>query len=313
MCLWGTGATVKFLKRLFGHVWLVSREFVYGVVKLRQPVSEAARFGAMRLLTPFGLFRGWDVRRNSAGCPELAALSERGFVELPLLPLERVAALKAYFCRHADAGKGRTFSDIDGYFDHYRTERIQRPAGLIATGRADCPLTQAALSDHFVNLAAEFLGLDKRHMVASASIDALIRLDQPRIVDRGYDDALEFHRDVDNFRFVKMFVFLTDVGRDGGHHEVYFHSHGRTPISLGPIARYTNEEISRAISDAQLHYVEGPAGYAFAENTFAFHRGTKPVKGDRLILNLRYMRDGFRARYPEAFGVIRGNSLLEAD
>ena len=302
----------KFLQRLTGHVWLATRELGYGVVKLRQPVPEALNFFAMRLLTPFGFFRGWDRKRSSSEHPELEDLSGIGFTELAPLPDAQVETLKRHFCRSVDAAQGRTYPDLPAYLDHYRAERVQRPRGLLATGRNDCPITQIALSDRFVELAAEFLDLDKTRMVAAASIDALVRFDQPRKVIGGYDDALAWHRDIDSYRFLKINAILTDVEIDGGHHEVYLQSQISAPIRLGPIARYSNEEIEAAIGTARLHKVKGPAGYTFAENTFGFHRGTRPVKGDRLILNLQYMEDTFRVRYPEAFDVIRRNTLPEA-
>lgn len=303
---------LKFLQRLAGHVWLATSELGYGVVKLRQPVPEALNFFAMRLLTPFGFFRSWDRKRTSAEHPELESLSEIGFAELAPLPDDRVEALKSHFCRNVDLAQGRDYRDLATYLDHYRAERIQRPRGLLATGRSDCPITQVALTDRFVELAAEFLHLDKTRMVAAASIDALVSFEQPRKVIGGYDDALAWHRDIDSYRFLKIFAFLTDVEIDGGHHEVYLQSHNSMPIRLGPISRYSNEEIEAAIGTARLHKVKGPAGYTFAENTFGFHRGTRPIKGDRLILNLQYMEDTFRVRYPEAFDVIRRNALPEA-
>lgn len=304
---------IKFVRRLAAHGWLVGSEFAYGVIKLKQPFPEAVRYLVMRTFTPFGLFRGWDKERATTSRAALVELAQSGFVALDPLPAAAVEELRDHFCRNVDAGEGRSYATLGDYFDQYRREGIQRPRGILATGKDDCPITRIASSDQFVDLAAEFLGIEKRKLVSVASMDALIRLDRPRNASTvGYDDALEFHRDIDAFRFVKMFVFLTDVTRDSGHHEVYLGSHRRTPLALGPIVRFSNADIEAAIPQAKLHHVEGPAGYAYAENTFAFHRGTKPLLGDRLILNLEYMEDGFRGRYPGSFELGRQHATLEA-
>lgn len=304
---------IKFVRRLAAHGWLVGSEFAYGVIKLKQPLPEALRYLVMRTFTPFGIFRSWDKERASARQPALVDLAQSGFAALDPLPASAVQELRDYFCRNVDAGAGRAYATLGDYFDHYRGEGIQRPRGILATGNDDCPITRIAMSDQFVDLAAEFLGIERRKLVSVASIDALIRLDRPRNASTvGYDDALEFHRDIDAFRFVKMFVFLTDVTRDSGHHEVYLGSHRSTPLALGPIVRFSNADIEAAIPQAKLYHVEGSAGYAYAENTFAFHRGTKPLLGDRLILNLEYMEDGFRGRYPGAFGLDVPHAMIEA-
>lgn len=294
---------VRFTGRMFGHLWLVATEFAYNVIRLRDPVVVALNYAWMRLLTPFGLFRDWDRKRPSGGRRELQELSDRGFSEMDRVDPAQVERLRTFFCERTDLGAGRTYEALSAYFDHYRTEGVQRPRGLLATGADDCEISRMALREDYVALAAEFLGIDRSRIVTSASIDALIRLEQPRAKPAKYDDALEFHRDIDSYRFVKMFVYLTECERNGGHHEVYLHSHRHTPIRLGPIARYTNVEIEETIPEARLHCVEGPAGYAFAENTYALHRGTKPQTGDRLILNLQYMEDTFQRHFSTSFPV----------
>lgn len=292
-----------FVKRLFGHLYQVVSESAYAVLKSNVRFPVACNFLAMRLLTPFGISRGWDRPGETTGRGPAAALRADGIAPLEPLGENRVAALRRFFCDRIGDADGCAYADLDDYFERSRDRKIQRPKGVIATGQSDCAITRFLFEDVYVDLAAEFLGIDRSRLIAAGSMDTLIRLDEPRERISGYDDALEFHRDIDSYRFVKMFVYLTDCAVNGGHHEIYLQSHRHTPAVLGPIARYTDQEIEKAIPQARIHRVEGKAGYAFAENTYAFHRGTKPLTGDRLILNLQYMEDTFLDYYKTAFRV----------
>jgi hypothetical protein len=101
-----------------------------------------------------------------------------------------------------------------------------------------------------------------------------------------------------------MFVYLTDCFEGNGHHEMFVGSHRRYPLQLAPIRRYAAQEISRYIPEAVLKKVTGRAGYAFAENTLVFHRGTAPVHSHRAILNLIYTEASLKPFYPMAYRLV---------
>lgn len=291
------------IKRLLGHLRQVLSEFVYAVLRLHVRWPTAMRFFVMRLLSPFGVGRAWDRPGRTPQGTVLDALRNEGFAELKPLAATDVAALRSFFSARSGAALGQRFADLSEYFAHMRQQNVQRPPGVAATGQADCAITQILFRNELIQLATAFLGIDRSRLVVSANMDALIRLDQPKARPGGYDDALELHRDIDNYRFFKIFVYLTDCALNAGHHQVYLQSHRHTPFALGPIARYSHQEVEQAIPSARLKNVEGKAGYAFAENTYAFHRGTPPLTDDRLILNLQYMEDNFLDYYPTAFRV----------
>ena len=261
----------------------------------------ALNYFVMRLLSPFGLFRAKGT--SSSGGEEVSGLRENGIVEIRGVEKDKRDSLITFFCERVAGKDGKKFNTLPDYFDYYRREKIQRPTGLFATGRGDCAITNFVMNDYLIDIASRYLGLDRKNIVAQANIDALIRVEGARVKLTNYDDALEFHRDIDSYKFLKMFVYLTDCFQGDGHHEVYLGSHRYTPLSLGPIARYTNAEVERAIPQARIHFVEGRAGYAFAEDTFAFHRGTKPRTGDRLILNIEFMESTFASLYERTFPV----------
>ena len=64
------------IKRLFGHLRQVLTEFVYAVHSLHIRVPTALIFLVMRLLTPFGVTRGWDMPGCQVPADHVPEISE---------------------------------------------------------------------------------------------------------------------------------------------------------------------------------------------------------------------------------------------
>jgi hypothetical protein len=98
--------------------------------------------------------------------------------------------------------------------------------------------------------------------------------------------AENFHRDVDDWRFVKLFCYLTDVDETAGPHVFVLGSHRTNRLT--EIRRFTNEEVADTFGASNIHRFSGPAGTAFLENTYGIHRGIPPSKKPRLIFQVLY-------------------------
>jgi len=98
--------------------------------------------------------------------------------------------------------------------------------------------------------------------------------------------AENFHRDVDDWRFIKLFVYLTDVGQGFGPHKYVPESHRSQ--RLLKIARYTDETVLAAFGENSVHEFTGPAWTAFLENTYGFHQRTSTSACKRLIFQAVY-------------------------
>jgi hypothetical protein len=95
-----------------------------------------------------------------------------------------------------------------------------------------------------------------------------------------------FHRDLDDWRFLKLFVYLTDVDHDSGPHAYVMQSH-RTAAHFR--ARpYSQRAIDRCYGHDQVHRVLGAHGTAFMADTYGIHAGTVPARAPRLILQAQY-------------------------
>jgi hypothetical protein len=98
--------------------------------------------------------------------------------------------------------------------------------------------------------------------------------------------AENFHRDVDDWRFVKLFCYLTDVDETCGPHVFVRGSHKRNKLT--DIRRFTDCETEATFGAENLVRFTGQAGTAFLENTYGIHRGTPPQEKPRLIFQILY-------------------------
>ncbi len=99
-----------------------------------------------------------------------------------------------------------------------------------------------------------------------------------------YDDI--YHRDVDDFRFVKLFVYLTDTSLTTGAHSYIKGSHRSDLLTRrGPIS---DEEAKTNFDTTDFETVTGFAGTAFLEDTWGIHRPLLAIEGRRLIFSVIY-------------------------
>ena len=93
-----------------------------------------------------------------------------------------------------------------------------------------------------------------------------------------------FHRDLDDWRFVKLFVYLTDVDEGSGP---YVQVAGTTDVELAPRPLLERPEVERAHGAARVASFLGAAGTGLAADSYGLHKGA--VRGPAgLQLQLQY-------------------------
>lgn len=102
------------------------------------------------------------------------------------------------------------------------------------------------------------------------------------------EEAELFHRDKDDWRFVKLFVYLTDVDEDAGPHVYVPRSHRYRGREFRRQRRFTDAEVESVFGKSGIKRFTGPRGTAFLENTYGLHRG-QPVRAKkRLLFQVNY-------------------------
>ena len=98
--------------------------------------------------------------------------------------------------------------------------------------------------------------------------------------------AENYHRDVDDYDWTKLFIYLTDVDDTAGPHAFVKGSHRIE--KLMPIRRYQDQEVYDSFGKDQEVRFTGPAGTMFLEKTFGLHRGFPVSKTPRLAFQVTY-------------------------
>jgi hypothetical protein len=111
-----------------------------------------------------------------------------------------------------------------------------------------------------------------------------------------------YHFDMDRIKWLKFFIYLTDVGPENGPHCFIEGSHraGGIPPSIleKGYSRLTDEEVSSSYSADRIVEFTAPRGTIIAEDTRGLHKGKHVAKGDRLMLQLQFSNSLFGGYYP---------------
>lgn len=99
-------------------------------------------------------------------------------------------------------------------------------------------------------------------------------------------DAQIFHRDVDDYKFCKLFIYLTDVDDESGPHQ-YVKNTSHSPI-FRKVRRYSDEEIIKNFKEENILEIKAEKGTAFLEDTYGFHKGVPPKSKVRLLFQVEY-------------------------
>jgi len=100
------------------------------------------------------------------------------------------------------------------------------------------------------------------------------------------EHAQLFHRDLDDWRFCKLFIYLTDVREESGPH-VYVRKSSQSPL-FRKIRRYSDAEIEETFGTENVMRFTDTKGAAFIVDTYGFHKGLLPKSDNRLLLQIQY-------------------------
>ena len=204
----------------------------------------------------------------------VAALTHDGYALLsPLLTEAKLADIEAFLrVQEAVGSAGR----------HFRVE--DRPAGA---KMASYPLATILECPHVLTLANDpaVIRIATAYLGCKPTLSSIgLRWSFPGAGEAA--NTQRFHRDPDDWRFLKLFVYLTDVDAGSGPHVYVAGSHrtaGRVRERL-----YTTEEIEHRYGRERLRTIAGPRGTSFLADTYGIHRGDVPTSRPRLILQLQY-------------------------
>lgn len=255
-------------------------------------MTKLARFQPVRTLAAFGARAPREDVRSplfpDASASQLSADLKRDGIAfhltLPADALEEIQAwAKATPCygnirpewgfgardRAAAEAKAGTRFTVGHYFNTSDCPAIQR--------LVDDPLL-AEIARSYVGPRAKYLSTHMWWSYANDVSDA----------DRN-SYAQQYHFDLDDYRFMKFFFYLSDVDLDSGPHTYMRGTHiAKKMKDLFPLRRFTDQEVHDQWGQHREVKVTGAAGSGFIVDTFGLHKGTPPRTRDRLVVELEW-------------------------
>jgi hypothetical protein len=148
----------------------------------------------------------------------------------------------------------------------------------------DSPLLRVALDKKLLEIVSLYLGMWPRLSAISAWLN-FPSGGEPK-------QSQLWHRDPEDFKIVKVFIYLVDVDENRGPFCYIAKTH---PFSAGAatVPKHVNKSITddgmRATIPADAWMIcTGPAKTMILADTVGYHRGGKPTKGNRILITFTY-------------------------
>jgi len=108
--------------------------------------------------------------------------------------------------------------------------------------------------------------------------------------------AQEFHFDMDRIKFLKFFIYLTDVNPNTGPHCYVPKSHKKLPKALRKDGRFSDALVKENVGEPIE--ISGKKGTLLAVDTRGLHKGKPLTEGHRLLFQLEFTNSLFGQSYP---------------
>lgn len=145
---------------------------------------------------------------------------------------------------------------------------------------------QIALNTSILSLVEKYLGCNP--IIQSTQIWwTFPYLNSQKLPANPPGNEYGYHYDVDDYKFLKLFVYLTNVESDCGPH-VYIENCGKKTFSEY-LDRRISEELVEKNYKKRVRVLTGKCGQGFIEDASFYHKGTNPLsKQGRCLLQIIY-------------------------
>lgn len=165
----------------------------------------------------------------------------------------------------------------------------------------DCQDVQALLAD------PTLLAVARRYLGTNPKADVLTMWWHTNYHSQPDSEAAQlYHFDMDRIKWLKVFIYLTDVGPRDGAHSFIAESHKTNGIpqhflSRGYVRLSDDEVFAHYGKSKEMEFI-GPKGTIIVEDTRGLHKGSvvAPNGSPRLVLQLQFSNSLFGGETPSA-------------
>ncbi|MCU0565980.1 MAG: hypothetical protein MUF49_05215 [Oculatellaceae cyanobacterium Prado106] len=225
----------------------------------------------------------------------VAALKEHGYCAGLAIPPDLIQEIREY------ADQATCYGDRNPKlpFHYPEKERLEvalnRKFQVGAYLDHDCTAIEKVIRDPgILAIAAQFLGTTPTYIASELLWSFPIATDWTQQLKA----AQVLHYDIDDYRSIKFFFYLSDVDHLSGPHSCIRGSHRNKKLLhqlLGQRCASIPDEKLIAVYGGKDNVVTfcGSAGYGFVEDTFCLHRGNPPQQKERLMLQVEYAMNSY--------------------
>lgn len=232
---------------------------------------------ALRRVVVFALRKwiGQSERISDSSCSILEDLKKHGVVQMnEALSDLQCAEIIEYLSDKPVYDRDNT---IDRAFSQAQPEDmafgIHFPEDVLA-----CPhIMEFVSSEKIVQLAADYLGCTPT--LSCLGVQWSFPTKTPSV-------AQKFHRDSEDWKYLRFLIYLTDVDEGSGPH-VYIKGSHRDKLPLR-LKFYSADEIAQRYGIESFVKVLGKRGTGIAADTAGIHKGELPTARPRLILTFTF-------------------------
>ena len=170
------------------------------------------------------------------------------------------------------------------YLMRLTENRVSRVTGVLNLDKSKY-LREVVLSKELIQLVSSYINSKILSINASYFISLPVKTSE----QEKFENAQYFHWDNDFRKFLKLYIYLTDVDDFSGPHVYVEGSHKYKKFKHSLPRLYSDEDINNSYSRVKKFY--GKKGSFFLTDSYGLHKGEKPKSSARILLNIHFGSD----------------------
>lgn len=167
------------------------------------------------------------------------------------------------------------------YINRLKKNNISRLTGVINIKKSNC-LKNILLSKEVLDLVSRYVGSNFLSINSTYFITLPIKTDK----NEKYKNAQFFHWDNDFTKFLKLYIYLSDVDESSGPHIFVSGTHKHKKLEHSLARLYSDENIFGSYKNIKIF--NGCEGSFFFTDSYGIHKGMTPIKNFRIMLNIHF-------------------------